>query len=60
MDFATLTNRAFELSVSAPNGESATYTFGTYGQTECFSPRTSGCGHGNWKFQVCSSQDVVE
>lgn len=52
MDFATLTNQSFQLTVTAPNGESGCYRFLNYGHTERFSPRLNGCGHGNWKLEI--------
>ncbi|KAI1720514.1 hypothetical protein DdX_04749 [Ditylenchus destructor] len=52
MDFATLTNHPFQLTVTAPNGETGCYRFLNYGHTERFSPRLNGCGHGNWKFEI--------
>ena len=52
MDFATLTNQPFQLTVTAPNGETGCYRFLNYGHTERFSPRLNGCGHGNWKLEI--------
>jgi hypothetical protein len=61
MDFATLTNRPFQLNVTAPNGErSQKFQFLAYGQSARFSPCMNGCGHGNWTFEIRSLEKSGE
>lgn len=53
MDFASLTAKSFFLQIHAPNGESSELMdFSTYGSTGLFSPKSSGCGHGDWIFEI--------
>jgi len=59
IDFATLTSHAFIVRITAPSGEeSPLMNFATYGHTEFFSPKQTGCGHGTWKFEVLQSTNV--
>lgn len=53
MDFATLTNCSFYLTIKAPNGEiSERIHFPKYGHSTHYTPQRNGCGHGNWVFVV--------
>ena len=53
MDFSTLSSQSFQLCVFAPNGEcSQPLQFIAYGDTNRFSPRMPGCGHGDWTFEL--------
>ncbi|MFH4983821.1 hypothetical protein AB6A40_010530 [Gnathostoma spinigerum] len=53
IDFASLTNQSFCVRITAPNGErSHLMEFLIYGQTDCFTPKKEGCGHGIWTFEV--------
>lgn len=54
MDFANLTNEAFQMVILAPNSErSQIMRFNSYGQTARFCPFENGCGHGYWIIEIC-------
>uniref|UniRef100_A0A914CS97 Uncharacterized protein n=1 Tax=Acrobeloides nanus TaxID=290746 RepID=A0A914CS97_9BILA len=58
MDFASLTTQSFFIQVHAPNGESSELmNFPIYGATSRFSPKSTGCGHGDWIFEISVKED---
>ncbi|CAB07376.1 MATH domain-containing protein [Caenorhabditis elegans] len=52
--------RAFYVRVEVPTGEQGLIHLSSSSTTEIFTPLQTGCGHGKWKFIVCTMENGSE
>ncbi|CAO4382674.1 unnamed protein product [Caenorhabditis nigoni] len=53
-------SRAFYVRVEVPTGEQGLIHFSSSETSQVFTPLQSGCGHGIWKFVVCTMENGSE
>ncbi|CAD6187054.1 unnamed protein product [Caenorhabditis auriculariae] len=60
IDVTSGTSSHFYVKIFVPTGEVGLLEFPTYGETLSFTASQPGCGHGVWKFVVCTAVDGKE